>query len=306
MDFIKSDAATKPGVEFQAKHSEIRYHFYVICMNCLSFSVTEVKDFLLKELEKLGYRLNKEAVYVDDKDIKGEYKALIGFKFDHIAVKCFDNLEKMNLPFMFRKQYSRTFQAFLEKYEHVVRKIAYPIDPSMAPNQKIRREHGNPSYLISEDYVNSYSQRSMERPISPSPRRNDMRPGYKKYNDRESPRMQGRSRQDYTPSRSRSVERRSIGGRSFDRRSPPRNGREESYPRQSIEREENTHKGICNSYILEARYSEVKRDLADECVCYLFGLPIDVTGDDINEELSHRQIHKPIKVEKLNKSKNKV
>jgi hypothetical protein len=28
-DFIKSDAATKPGVNFQAKPSEIRYHFYI-------------------------------------------------------------------------------------------------------------------------------------------------------------------------------------------------------------------------------------------------------------------------------------
>lgn len=141
-DFIKSDAATKPGVGYQAKPSEIRYHFYIICLDCKYMPVTKVKDLILKELEQLGYRLNKEAVYVDDKDLPNDYKALVGFKFDHIALKCYDSLERMRLPFQFKKELSRTFQAYFEKYENVIKKIAYPSDPSMCPNQKIRRDSG--------------------------------------------------------------------------------------------------------------------------------------------------------------------
>lgn len=139
-DFIKSDAATKPGVGFQAKPSEIRYHFYIFCLGCKYMPVTKVKDLLLRELEQLGYRLNKEAIYVDDKDLENDYKALVGFKFDHIALKCYDSLEKMKLPFEFRKELSRTFKAYFDKYEDVITRIAYPTDPQLGPNQKIRRE----------------------------------------------------------------------------------------------------------------------------------------------------------------------
>lgn len=32
-DFIKSKASTKPGIKYQAKQSELRYHFYLICLN---------------------------------------------------------------------------------------------------------------------------------------------------------------------------------------------------------------------------------------------------------------------------------
>jgi len=86
-DFIKSDAATKPGITYQPKPSEIRYHFYIICMDCRDLHVTKVKDLIIREIEELGYKLNKEYVYVDDKDLEPEYKALVGFKFDHIALK---------------------------------------------------------------------------------------------------------------------------------------------------------------------------------------------------------------------------
>lgn len=141
-DFIKSDEATKPGVVYQAKPSEIRYHFYIICMDCKHMPVTKVKDLILKELESLGYRLNKEAVYVDDKDLEMDYKALVGLKFDHTALRCFDSLNKMQLPFGFKTKLSRTFEAYFEKYEHVIKKLAYPTDPVMCPNQKIRRESG--------------------------------------------------------------------------------------------------------------------------------------------------------------------
>jgi hypothetical protein len=100
--------------------------------------VTEVKDYILKELDRLKFRLNKEAVYVDDKDLKGTYKALVGFKFDHMALQCFDRLEEMSLPFGFRKKLSRAFEAYMDKYGSIVNKMAYPSDPSLYPNQKIK------------------------------------------------------------------------------------------------------------------------------------------------------------------------
>ena len=141
-EFIKSDAARKPGVGFQAKPSEIKYHFYIIWMDCKFMPVTKVKDIILKEIEGLGCKINKESLYVDDKDLENEYKALVGFKFDHIALKIYDNLEKMKLPFPFKKELSRTFKAYYEKYEEYIKKLAYPTDPQMCPNMRIRRESG--------------------------------------------------------------------------------------------------------------------------------------------------------------------
>ena len=44
-------------------------------------------------------------------------------------------------------------------------------------------------------------------------------------------------------------------------------------------------------------------DASIDSVCYLFGLPLDITGDDINNEFAQRSIHKPVKVERVKKSK---
>ena len=87
-DFIKCKASTKPGIKYQAKQSELRYHFYIIWYDCKSYHPTEVKDMIIREIEKLRFRVSTELIYVDDKDIEPNYKALIGFKFDHIAIKC--------------------------------------------------------------------------------------------------------------------------------------------------------------------------------------------------------------------------
>ena len=141
-EFLKSDAAWKPGIGYQAKPSEIKYHIYIICMDCKYMPVTKVKDIIQKEIEGLGYKINKEWLYVDDKDLDNEYKALVGFKFDHIALKCYDSLEKINLPFPFKKELSRTFKAYYEKNETVIKKLAYPSDPQMCPNMRMRRESG--------------------------------------------------------------------------------------------------------------------------------------------------------------------
>lgn len=43
---------------------------------------------IVKEIERLKFKIAPENIYVDDKDIEPDYKALIGFKFDHIALKC--------------------------------------------------------------------------------------------------------------------------------------------------------------------------------------------------------------------------
>lgn len=139
-DFIKSDAAKTPGVSYQAKPSEIKYHFYIICTDCKNMPLTKVKEMIMRELDILGYRVAKEHIYLDDKDLPNEYKALVGLKFDHMALRCFDSLESMKLPFPFRKELSRTFQAYFERYEDVIRKLAYPQDPDLVPNQKIRSE----------------------------------------------------------------------------------------------------------------------------------------------------------------------
>ena len=135
--------------------------------------VTEVKDYILRELDRLKFRLNKEAVYVDDKDIKGTYKALVGFKFDHIALQCYDRLEEMSLPFRFRKSLSRAFEAYMDKYGGIVNKIAYPADPALYPNQKIK---GKPGF---EEGPQRFEQ-SEEKRVSQSPRRHE----YRSYRER--------------------------------------------------------------------------------------------------------------------------
>lgn len=227
-EFIKSDAATKPGVGFQAKPSEIRYHFYIICMNCKHMPVTRVKDLILKELENLGHKLNKEAVYVDDKDLDNEYKALVGFKFDHIALKCYDSLEKMNLPFEFRKELSRTFKVFYKEYKDYIQKLAYPPDPMMCPNQRIRRDSGRQDGLIPVGSPQPrYSQRSNERRISESPKRYKEGVGseYKNYDEGRS--SYNKRSHNYSPSKSPTPERkrsvkREVPYESFERRSPVR------------------------------------------------------------------------------------
>jgi hypothetical protein len=53
-------------------------------------------------------------------------------------------------------------------------------------------------------------------------------------------------------------------------------------------------------------YSAPRGQPSEECVCYMFGLPLNVTGNDINSEFSKRDIHKPIKVEKIDKSKSNI
>ena len=141
-DLIKSDIATQHGVNYQAKPSELRYHFYIICLDCKNTPVPKIKDNICVELGKLGYKLNKEAIYIDDREYENDYKALVGLKFDHKALECFDNSNRMKLQFRFRTELSRTFAAYMEKYGDAIRTMAYPSDPMMGPNQKIEQQRG--------------------------------------------------------------------------------------------------------------------------------------------------------------------
>ena len=146
-DLLKSDLATNPGVSYQAKPSEIRYHFYIICLNCKNLPVQKVKDYICEELAKLGFKVSKEAIYIDDKEYEKDFKALVGLKFDHKALQCFDNSNRMKFPFRFRTELSRTFAAYMEKYGDAIRTMAYPSDPMMCPNQKIEKGRGKNKFL---------------------------------------------------------------------------------------------------------------------------------------------------------------
>ena len=148
-----------------------------------------------------------------------------------------------------------------------------------------------------------YSQRSEERRISPSPRkpREEIRGSYREYDERRSPHMYERKREEYTPSGSRSPERRSYDRRPSPRRHEPQI---EPFEKHSIERQDSVNRGnpeLINSSVA-SKYSEGPQDPIDETICYLFGLPMDITGDDINDEFAKRQIYKPKRVERINKS----
>lgn len=49
-------------------------------------------------------------------------------------------LDKIELPFKFRKELSRTFQAYYNKYETYIKRLAYPANADVWPNQRIREE----------------------------------------------------------------------------------------------------------------------------------------------------------------------
>jgi hypothetical protein len=142
-----------------------------------------------------------------------------------------------------------------------------------------------------------YSPKSDEIRVSQSPKRdrNERIAGYKDYNDRRSPR--GYGRRDYrSPSRSNSHER-----KSYDRKRSPR--REEPEYR-SVERVESPRRGNNGGdNNIDSHSSEDMVETSTDSVCYLFGLPLDITGDDINNEFAQRSIHKPVKVERIKKSK---
>jgi hypothetical protein len=150
---------------------------------------------LLTELERIGFKLTKETVYVDDKDSQDEYKALVGLKFDHIALKCYDSLSKLNLPFRFRYELSRTFGSYFEKYGDVIKKLAYPANQLLAPNQTVMDRR--------DKMPERHSRRSMERRMSTS-RSRDMKRDY--YPDRISPYRNKYSRSSSRHSRGRSYD----------------------------------------------------------------------------------------------------
>lgn len=113
--------------------------------------------------------------------------------------------------------------------------------------------------------------------------------------------MYERKREEYTPSGSRSPERRSYDRRPSPRRHEPQI---EPFEKHSIERQDSVNRGnpeLINSAVA-SKYSEGPQDPIDETICYLFGLPMDITGDDINDEFAKRQIYKPKRVERINKS----
>jgi hypothetical protein len=281
--------------------------------------VTKVKDMILEELAHIGHRLNKECVYVDEKDIE-HYKALVGFKFDHIALKCYDSLEQMKLPFQFDKMLSRSFSAYMDKYGEAIKKLAYPSDPNLYPNMPKRDETNRRE--------EQYSQRSdMGRYSRSPPRRDeDKRRRYRDYeeNKRERHHYDRDSRYSCSSSHRRRESRSPIRERaSPHERSPPRERsqpRERTPPRErsphndrssdpaeppvepfnkSIDKQEVSSKGI--ALPLTFIDSEINADVNTDSICYLIGLPKDATGTNINEEFSKRQIYEPIKVDRITK-----
>uniref|UniRef100_A0A7S3N8K9 Uncharacterized protein n=1 Tax=Euplotes harpa TaxID=151035 RepID=A0A7S3N8K9_9SPIT len=51
----------------------------------------------------------------------------------------------------------------------------------------------------------------------------------------------------------------------------------------------------------KAREEKRENNASDETICYMFGLPLEVTSEDLNNEFSKRQIHSPLKIEKIKK-----
>uniref|UniRef100_A0A7S3KWT4 Uncharacterized protein n=1 Tax=Euplotes crassus TaxID=5936 RepID=A0A7S3KWT4_EUPCR len=232
------------------------------------------------ELGKIGYKLNKEAIYIDDKEYENDYKALVGLKFDHKALQCFDNCNKMKLPFRFRLEMSRTFTSYLEKYGDAIRTMAYPTDPMMCPNQKLDR----PREISPQR--ERFSQRSNERRLSYSPRGGRDNPRGDHYTRERRSSERYRRRDEMSPSRSPS----------------PKNRRSEERKEYPKEREDDYHDNHDNksvhSYDKDSRRSDRGDNQSEETICYLFGVPIDATNNDIIDELDKRGIHKPVKVEK--------
>lgn len=93
----------------------------------------------------------------------------------------------------------------------------------------------------------------------------------------------------------------------YEIRHSPRRGEPpiERFEERSREREDSARRG--NYDIVHppvaSKVSEAYNEPTDENVCYMFGLPFDVTNDELYDEFAKRQIYQPKSVDRFKTSK---